>query len=362
MSAPAGTFLMNCWYMAAWDHELIDGKLLARQILEEPVLLYKGDSGKVVALDNRCCHRGAKLSNGRLEGDDVRCMYHGLKFNAAGKCIQIPGQDNIPPKLGVRSFPVVERQHIVWIWMGDPAKADPANIIDIPYLDNPAWRGVPDYMHYDANYLLIVDNLSDFAHLAFVHTKTLGGSEEYAFVSKPVAVERLDDGFRVERWHMNAPCPPFHKKVVRNLPMVDRRNIGRMHVPGIFFLESLSGPAGLGLEKGNREGAKEYRNCQFFTPETRRSTHFFWNYLHDYDLQDPTISLSLRDSMVQGFLEDKFIIEAQQKTLDADPEFKFHGIVADAPLAHFRRTLEKRIQDEREIHHRPALQAARVGS
>src|SRR5215212_8779904 len=89
MSAPAGTFLMNCWYMAAWDHELIDGKLLSRQILEEPVLLYKGDSGKVVALDNRCCHRGAKLSNGRLEGDDVRCMYHGLKFNAAGKCIQI---------------------------------------------------------------------------------------------------------------------------------------------------------------------------------------------------------------------------------------------------------------------------------
>jgi vanillate O-demethylase monooxygenase subunit len=361
MSAPAGTFLMNCWYMAAWNHELIDGKLLARTILEEPVLLYKGDSGKVVALDNRCCHRGAKLSNGRLEGDDVRCMYHGLKFNAAGKCIQIPGQDNIPPKLGVRSYPVVEKQHIIWIWMGDPAKADPSLILNIEYLDSPAWRGVPDYMHYDANYLLIVDNLSDFSHLAFVHTKTLGGTEEYAFKSKPVAVERLEDGFRVERWHMNAPIPPFHKKVVRNLSFVDRRNIGRMHIPGIFFLESLFAPAGLGLENGNREGAKEYRNCQFFTPETRGSTHFFWNYLHDYDLDDPTIALSLRDSMVQGFMEDKFIIEAQQKTLDADPDFKMNGIVADAPLAHFRRTLKKYIDEEQshgEVHHRPALQTA----
>jgi len=361
MRAPAGTFLMNSWYMAAWDHELIDGKLTARTILEEPVLLYKGDSGKVVALDNRCCHRGAKLSNGRLEGDDVRCMYHGLKFNAAGKCIQIPGQDNIPPKLGVRSFPVVERQHIVWIWMGDPAKADASLILDIGYLESPAWRGVPDYLHYDANYLLIVDNLSDFAHLAFVHTKTLGGSEEYAFKSKPLAIERLDDGFRVERWHMDADIPPFHKKVVRNLKKVDRRNIGRMHVPGIFFLESLFAPAGNGVEKGNREGAKEYRNCQFFTPETRRSTHFFWNYLHDYNLEDPTIGLSLHDSMVQGFMEDKSIIEQQQQTLDADPEFKMNGIASDAPLAHFRRTLKKFIDEEQangQVRHLSALQAS----
>ena len=90
----------------------------------------------------------------------------------------------------------------------------------------------------------------------------------------------------------------------------------------------------------------------------QRSTHFFWNYLHDYDLQDPTISLSLRDSMVQGFLEDKFIIEQQQKTLDADPDFRFHGIVSDAPLAHFRRTLERKIQDENQIRNRPALQTA----
>jgi len=248
----------------------------------------------------------------------------------------------------VRSYPVLERDHLVWIWMGEAAAADPAKILDFPYLRDPAWRGKPDYMHYDANYLLIVDNLSDFAHLAFVHTKTLGGSEEYAFKSKPLAIERLDDGFRVERWHMNAPCPPFHKKVVRGVPFVDRRNVGRMHVPGIFFLESLFGPAGQGLEKGNLEDAKQYRNCQFFTPETKRSTHFFWNYLHDYDLHDPTIALSLRDSMVQGFLEDKFIIEGQQQVLDADPGFRMNAIVADAPLAHFRRTLGKMIDAERQ--------------
>ena len=346
--APSGSFLMNCWYVAAWDHELIDGKLLARTLLEQPLVIYKGDSGRAVALDDRCCHRGAKLSNGRLEGDCVRCMYHGLKFDATGKCVQIPGQDNIPAKLGVRGYPVVERDHLIWVWMGDPAVADPASIIDIPYLRDPAWRGVPDYLHYEADYRLIVDNLSDFAHLAFVHTRSLGGSEEYAFTTKPVAVERLAHGFRVERWHMDASPPPFHRKVVRSDARLDRRNIGTMHVPGIFFLETLFSPAGSGAEKGNLQGARQYRNCQFFTPETRRTTHFFWNYLHDSDLHDPNIALSLHDSMVAGFMEDKFIIEAQQQVLDADPAFKMNAIVSDAALAHFRRTLEKMIDAERQ--------------
>src|SRR3970040_745751 len=156
MSAEPEAFLMNCWYVAAWDHELIDGKLLARTLLEKPVVLYKGESGKVWALDNRCAHRGAKLSNGRLEGDCVRCMYHGLKFDPGGKCVQIPGQDNIPPKFGVRSYPVLERDHLVGIWMVHGAKDDPAKILDFPYLRNPAWQAKPDYMHYEANYLLIV--------------------------------------------------------------------------------------------------------------------------------------------------------------------------------------------------------------
>jgi vanillate O-demethylase monooxygenase subunit len=112
-------------------------------------------------------------------------------------------------------------------------------------------------------------------------------------------------------------------------------------------METLFSPAGTGAEKGNLSEAKQYRNCQFFTPETARSTHFFWDYLHDYDLQDPAIAQSLNKSMIEGFLEDKFIIEGQQETLDADPNFKMNGIVADAPLAHFRRTLGKLIDAER---------------
>ena len=175
-------FLKNCWYVAGWDYELIDGKLLARTLLNEHVLLYRGDSGEVFALNNRCPHRGALLSEGRREGDSVRCMYHGIKYDHNGKCTQIPGQNMIPPKLRVRKYPIVESGHLIWIWMGDPARADRSLIPEFAPLHDPKWKGLPAYLHYDANYLLIVDNLSDFAHLAFVHTHTLGGSEEYAYV------------------------------------------------------------------------------------------------------------------------------------------------------------------------------------
>jgi vanillate O-demethylase monooxygenase subunit len=340
-------FLRNCWYVAALDHELIDGKLLSRMLLGEHVLLYRGESGKVTALNDRCPHRGALLSRGRLEGDAVRCMYHGIKYDASGRCVQIPGQDMIPPKLRVRSYPVVERSPFIWVWMGEAAKADPALIVDLPYLADPAWKGIPAYLHYDASYLLIVDNLSDFSHLAFVHTKTLGGSEEYAYVSKPTVIERLERGFRVERWHLNSDSPPFHKKVIpdRNVK-VDRRNIATMLVPGIFTMETLFAPVEQGAPQGNVAGARQYRNCQFMTPETERSTHFFWSYLNNYEGDDSTISRSLLNSLIEGFMEDKAIIERQQRTLEEDPSFQMLGILADAPLAHFRRVLGKLIDAE----------------
>jgi vanillate O-demethylase monooxygenase subunit len=235
--------------------------------------------------------------------------------------------------------------------MGEPAKADPALVVDYAPLHDPHWRGVPAYLHYDANWLLIVDNLSDFAHLAFVHTNTLGGSEEYAYKTKPVAIERQENGFRVERWHRDSLPPPYHKKVIpaaEHQKKVDRRNIAQMLIPGIFLMETRFAPTGAPLSAGLADGVRQYRNCQYMTPETRRTTHFFWNYLHDFDIDKPDIAVSLRDSLIEGFMEDKAIIEAQQVLLDNDPGFRLRALEADVALTHFRMTLRKRIREEGE--------------
>jgi phenylpropionate dioxygenase-like ring-hydroxylating dioxygenase large terminal subunit len=357
-------FLKNCWYVAAWDHELLDGKKLARTILEKPIVMFRGESGRFVALDDRCCHRGAPLSMGRIEGDCLRCMYHGMKYDPAGICIEVPGQERIPKTLKVHSYPVVEKGHLLWVWMGDPALADEALIVDYPPLHDPKWRGLPAYLHYDASWLLIVDNLSDLGHLAFVHTNTLGGSEEYAYKSKPPVIERRDNGFFMERWHRDSYPPPYHKKVIpasEHDRKLDRRNSVTMLIPGIFLMETLFSPAGSGIE----DGARQYRNAQYMTPETRRTTHFFWNYLHNYELDNPNIAISLRDSLFEGFYEDKALIEAQQVLLDREPDFRLRALEADVALTHFRQTLKKRIREENEAAApapaKPAIKTASAG-
>lgn len=116
--------IKNAWYVAGWASEVAADDLLSRTFLNVEVILYRDGEGSVVAMEDRCCHRHAPLSKGRLEGDAVRCMYHGLKFAPNGLCIEIPGEKKLPPRMKVRCFPVVEQQNLIWIWLGDPALAN----------------------------------------------------------------------------------------------------------------------------------------------------------------------------------------------------------------------------------------------
>lgn len=341
-------FMKNCWYVAAWSHELIDDALVGRTLLNEKVLLYRGNDGSVCAMEDRCCHRGAPLSMGRLEGNCVRCMYHGLLFDSSGACVEIPGQESVPPNLKVKSYPLLDTGRLVWIWMGEPALADESKIPDFPYLKDPAWHGHPDYLHYDANYQLIADNLADINHIAYVHTNTLGGSERYVVEQTASPLERSDDGFKLTKWHMNSDLPPFVKKIEKKMGKVDRWNTMEMKVPAYFFLESGFSPAGTGIREGNKAGSLEFHNFQAMTPETDRTTHFFWVYMHNQQKDVELYSHSLHDSILEGFHEDKAIIEAQQTVLDTDPEFRLRAIASDAPLSHLRWLIDKRIKEESE--------------
>jgi len=351
-------FVENIWYAAAWEWEVADAdSKLARTICEVPLVFYKTERGKYVALDNRCCHRSAPLSLGRIEGECLRCMYHGMLFNAEGKVVQIPGQEHIADTMRVRSYPLEERGGMLWIWMGDPEQADPALIHDFAPLSEPdKWRGFDkqSYLHYDANWLLIVDNLSDFSHVAFVHTTTLGGSEEYAYETKIENLEKLDNGYRTERWHRASLPPPFHRKVIpaaEHEQKLDRCNRMGMYLPGIFLMETVFKPVDTD-GKATKDGrpVREYRNCQFMTPETYNTTHFFWNYLHGDSLDNGEISPSLKDSLIEGFIEDKIFIEEQQKLLQDNPDFVPRSFNADEALTYFRLRWNAKLKEENEAN------------
>lgn len=339
-------FIKNTWYVAAWSHEIEGSDILARTIISQPVMLYRKEDGEIVALQDRCCHRGAPLSLGRREGDCVRCMYHGLKFDSQGACIEAPAQERIPPQAKVKSFPVVERHRWIWIWMGDPALADPSTIPDTHWLDDPDWRGLPGYIHYHVNYLLIADNLLDFSHLPYVHPTTLGGGEDYAKVQPKV--ERVKDGVLITRWTINTEPPPFAKAVQDWSGNVDRWNIYEFTIPAILRMDSGMAPTGSGAQEGVRIGAIEFRGCQALTPETENSTHYFFSHPHNFALDQAEITRSIHQAVVDAFDEDRDIITAQQQNLVLDPSFKMMAFGIDGALSQFRWAVTQRLEQEQK--------------
>ena len=342
-SAPI--FLKNTWYVAAWAHEISAGNLLPRTIAKVPLVFWRDRDGRVVALEDRCCHRAAPLSKGRLESDRVRCMYHGLLFDTTGQCVEIPSQEFIPPAAKVRAYPVVERFKWVWIWMGDPHQADPALIPDTHTLDDSGWRGIPGYMHFDANYLLITDNLLDFSHLSYVHENTLGGSAKYAAIRPKIT--RNGHSVRIERWLLDDEPAPFLHGLKTWPGNVDRWNIYHVVLPGVLLMDSGSAPTGTGAPQGDRVDAALFFGCQAVTPETEKTSHYFFQQSHGFALEDPSVTQKLTQSVLAGFLEDKDMILAQQKILDLDPDSPMLGMRMDVALASFRAMLEKAIADER---------------
>lgn len=336
-------FVKNCWYVAAWDHEVLADTLLARTILEQPVLLYRGADGVAAAIDNRCAHRGAPLSMGRREGDAIRCMYHGLKFGADGRCTEVPGQDNVPARLCVRSYPVAERGRWIWIWMGDPQRADVALIPDAFSLKHPDWRYKPGYLHYDADYLLICDNLLDFSHLSYVHERTLGGSPNIA-QSRPV-VTPLARGLNVTRDVRGTVPAPYHARLGGFQGKVDRRFNYDFLLPGVLLMHAHVKPSD--TPDDDMSGALQFHSCQALTPETAHSTHYFFMQAHRFRLDDATITESIYQSLCTAFEEDRQIIMAQSRMLAATPGGQMHPIAADLALARFRRLVQEFSEAER---------------
>ena len=338
-------FIRDAWYVAGWAYEIDDGALLARKLLGESVLLYRTTGGLPVAMRDRCPHRFAPLSLGHREGDCVRCPYHGLVFDSTGVCVEEPGRTRVSPGLDVRAYPLVERWKQLWIWMGDPAEADPARIPDCHYQDDSAWASIPAYIHYKADYRLIIDNLMDFSHLTFVHATTLGGSASIA-ATKP-KVEAIDGGVRMTRWYPQEPeIAPYLSGFGTFEGPVDRWHVYELLIDGnVFVMDSGSAPAGTGAPQGHRvSDAMQFRATQIVTPEDERNSHFFWTYAHNFNIDDMAFTQKLADRIAEGFEEDRTIIEAQQRMIDEGGEEGMAYILADNGLALVRRMTDARMQ------------------
>jgi phenylpropionate dioxygenase-like ring-hydroxylating dioxygenase large terminal subunit len=338
-------FVRDCWYMAGWSRDFERGRPVAVTMLNEPIVIYRTADGSLVALQDRCCHRFAPLSRGRVEGDEIRCMYHGLKFAPTGRCVEIPGQEKIPPQARVRSYPIAERYSGAWLWMGEPGAADIALIPEFVGVDDPRWAMNPGRMDYNANFMLINDNLLDLSHIPFLHERSLGATLSPAGVSRP-RVTRMPRGVRIQNWINSDPS-----KMVAALSEV-RSDIWQTYdfvVPGVFLLRADFYPEGTAQKfpDSEPEGVTPLHRqftCQAVTPLTEDRTCYFFAYgpwARDRALKDAFHELGLK-----AFNEDRSMIEAQQKNLALAAGAKMLTIAADSGVAQFRRMMDDFIRAE----------------
>ena len=338
-------FIRNCWYVIAWDHEVPPDGLFTRTVLNEAILLYRTADGAIVALRDRCCHRLAPLSKGRKEGDCVRCGYHGLRFDATGRCVEIPGSDTVPEKARVQSYPIAVKNKWVFVWMGDPARADSALLPDNFSCDDPQWDYIPGYLHYETNQQLICDNLLDFSHLSYVHEKTLGGSPAIAQARQ--TIEAVPRGIKVTRKVADVAPPPYYRNLRDFDGNLDRWFIYDFLLPGTLLMNSGGRPVGDAEDDMRR--AVRLHSCQTVTPETDTTTHYFFQQSRRVDDGDRSMSEALYRSLLTAFGEDRDMITAQAKAIAADPDAPMLPLALDAAVVRFRRLVAEAIEAERAV-------------
>ena len=320
-------YIRNTWYIAAEPSEIAHG-ILARTILGKPLAIFRTESGQVVALDDRCPHRFAPLSRGRVVGENLRCGYHGAEFNAAGACVLVPGQQIVPPKAKIACYPLTEKHGYIWVWMGDPKLAsDLSSIPDLLYRsDHAGWDG--GYGHFESiqtNYNLINDNLFDITHAEYVHPESFGGEElrlyrnskpgtQYVDGQMTYEVSEREIVFRMRSLNMITGGPFYRWMVATSLGResyadpIDLDMEVRWAAPTFTSFLLNSRPAGQPRDKG-----VEVCNMHAVTPESESSSHYFYRSVKNYG------DSQLAESFVAGvkaiFEQDKPLLEAQQRRI-----------------------------------------------
>jgi vanillate O-demethylase monooxygenase subunit len=342
-------FVRQSWYVAAWADEIAPGGKLGRTFLGEPVLLYRGESGSIAALEDRCCHRGLPLSHGRVRGEQIQCGYHGLTFDARGACVNVPGQERIPPAARVRRYEVVEQDHLIWIWMGDEDHADPSVIPRHPWHEDPGWEYVKDRYPIAANYQLITDNLMDLTHVGYVHARTIAGTPQ-AHSDAETTTRQTDQGVRVERWMLDSVPPPAYTAACKfNTERVDRWMEIDFFPPATVRVHTGAVDTGTGAREGWREGGFAFMGFNAQTPESESSTHYFWSGAHKRQPGAASVAERLRASLEVTFAEDKRVVEAQQVSLTRRPT-PLVLIASDAGMMRARRLVQARLDAEAALH------------
>ena len=310
----------NQWYVAAYGRE-ITAELFSRTICGESILFWRTRDGSLTAMSDRCVHRRFPLSQAptRLLDDQVICGYHGFTYDTDGKCVAVPGQSRVPRTARLTTYPVVEQDSFVWVWIGAAAAADPATIPRAPWLDQPGWTTVSGREPLAARFGLLVDNLLDLSHETYLHGGYIGTPE---VARTPITTEVDEDAgvVYVSRHMADAECPPFYAKSTGLTGRITRWQDIEYTPPCLYKLHSRIAPVGsVPNPDGSDPDAFHVEVVYAITPETEHSTHDFWAVARDFALDDRSVSDFLAESNRTVVLQDVTALDVLEQVIAAEP-------------------------------------------
>jgi phthalate 4,5-dioxygenase oxygenase subunit len=234
-STPMGALMRRYWTPVAYAHQIDkpDGPPIRVRLMGEDLVAFRDSAGQLGLIDERCPHRTASMFFGRNEESGLRCVYHGIKFDVAGNCTDIPclppGTDpaqieKIKSTMRIKSYPCIERGGVVWTYMGPPENR--------PAFPELAWIDLPDSHRHatrhvqECNWLQGIEGGFDAPHLTFLH-KGPGREPTRRVVPSLYEVMAMDFGFIVGtgrdlgdgaiHWNVNVMLMPFHK-IISSIP------------------------------------------------------------------------------------------------------------------------------------------------
>ncbi len=207
--ALAGRYMRRFWQPVSRAEDLRSGEARPVRIMSENFTLYRGESGKPFLVAFECAHRGTQLSTGWVEGDAIRCRYHGWRYDGSGQCVEQPGEDeSFASKVMIKSYPTREHLGLIFVYLGE---IEPPPLPRFAEFERQGLISVGPPEVWPCNYFNRLDNACDIGHVSFTHHVSLTRADQARHLDVPaLSAEETEYGVRttVERQGR----PPEHFK------------------------------------------------------------------------------------------------------------------------------------------------------
>lgn len=331
----------HAWYPIAASEE-VGRSPIARRLLDVPVVLYRSTTGDPVALEDRCAHRPVRLSDGVLDGDLIRATYTGFTYDAAGRCVSVPTQDQVPYGAAVRSFPVRDDGSFVWAWSGDARLAALRTPPDTSLLRTDGWTTFGGVLDTAAGLDLLLDNFCDITHVAQLD-HAIAPPALTAGPPPPLEVEVSETTVRFWRRFDASHLAPWNAQVLELPEDAEHEQVeeGEFVGPGYWVDRWTVDVKG----HGDRDGQHVFVFSHALTPVSENRTRHLWRVSRNF------ASSAAADGTLKPLFEAYYglvgeILEQMQQILDDEGPRPEVAVAADAAGSHVRRIMQRMVADE----------------